>query len=87
VACAPLAAGSIAGALTFVDDSGGITNAIQQVQLQGNALKAATVTTITSVSPSPVLVGRPVTGSYSVYRHRCHDFASAEFHRRSSEHG
>jgi hypothetical protein len=66
VAFAPLAAGSIAGALTVVDDSGGITNAIQQVQLQGNAVKAATVTTITSVSPSPVLVGRPVTVSYSV---------------------
>jgi hypothetical protein len=66
VAFAPLAASVFSGALTFVDDSGGITNAIQQVQLQGTALKASTVTTITSVSPNPVLVGKPVTVSFSI---------------------
>ena len=62
----PSTVGSKTGTLTFTDDSGGLSGTTQQVQLQGDAVKATTSTVITGVTSSPALVGKPVTIAYTV---------------------
>jgi hypothetical protein len=66
VAFAPTSVGNLAGTLTFTDDSGGTAGAMQTVSLSGTGVQASTSTSISSVSPNPVLVGQPVTVTYSV---------------------
>ncbi len=66
VAFAPLSVGDANGAVGFVDDSTGMPGATQFVQLAGTGKKGNTSTTITSVSSTRVLVGEPVTVSFSV---------------------
>ncbi len=63
---APLMAGPATGTLTFTDDSGGASGATQQVPLTGTATKAASTTSIASVSPNPATAGQPVTVAFTV---------------------
>jgi hypothetical protein len=63
---APLTAGPATGTLTFTDDSGGTSGATQQVPLTGTATRAASTTSIASVSPNPAMVGQPVTVAFTV---------------------
>ena len=63
---APLTAGPATGTLTFTDDSGGASGATQQVPLTGTATKAASTTSIASVSPNPAIAGQPVTVAFTV---------------------
>jgi hypothetical protein len=65
VSFAPMSVGAITGTLTFTNDSGGTAGAQQTVQLQGNAVKAATVTVVTAVTPSTALAGKPVSIAFS----------------------
>jgi trimeric autotransporter adhesin len=66
IAFAPTTGGAASGTLTFTDNSGGTAGTIQNVPLTGVGVKAGSVTTIASISPSPALVGQPVTIAYSV---------------------
>jgi hypothetical protein len=66
VSFAPATSGAVAGTLTFTSDSGGASGTTDNVLLQGVGTKAESVTTITSLSPSPALIGEAVTIAYSV---------------------
>jgi trimeric autotransporter adhesin len=61
-----LALGAFTGTLTITDNHGGVAGSTQQVQLAGTARKANTTIAITSVSPNPVLPGKPVKVHYAV---------------------
>lgn len=52
--------------LTITDNSNEISGSIQTVSLTGTANKSSTLTTITSNTPNPSIVGLPVTVSFTV---------------------